>query len=205
MIRGLDVSKDQGDINWYDVAAWTDPTTGQKLEFAFIKATDGITTQDPQYKANLAGAQTHGLTAYPYHFFRPLDDGLAQAQNFLQTVGSCSKMMLDLEYVGGTLGPEQWASIPAADRVKKVQAFLAQMQKAGIKVVIYTVRCFIEELFPNCLWLADYPLAISHPAQPGRLPAPWTDWYYWQDPAAGHITGIQGAVDLDYLNDGLSE
>ena len=200
MIKGLDVSEDQGVIDWKQVA-------GAGFQFAFIKATDGLPTAkdsgvEPFYVSNTQGARAAGLIIYPYHFFRPMEDGATQANHFLDVTRNPDSMMLDIEYIGGTISVEEWAAISPDVRVARVQAFLARMKETGITVIIYTTRCFIEELLPNCKWLADYPLCISHPGQPGALPKPWTDWYYWQDPSAGRIPGINGPVDLDYLNDG---
>ena len=60
-VRGVDVSRYQGDIDWPVLA-------GQGIDFAFIKATEGSTLVDPRFAANLDGATAAGLRVGAYHF-----------------------------------------------------------------------------------------------------------------------------------------
>src|SRR5262249_34286320 len=74
--KGIDVSHYQGTIDW---AAVNDGGIG----FAFMKATEGLTFVDSTFAANWSGAKAHGVVRGAYHFFRPQDDGIQQADFFL--------------------------------------------------------------------------------------------------------------------------
>ncbi len=195
MIKGIDVSHQQGDIDWKAVAA-------SGVQYAFIKATEGITVQDAKYQANLAGAESAGIAAHPYHFFIPMDDADRQADNFLAVAGKPQSMALDLEYIGGDTTLEEWAQIALDVRIARVQKFLARMKDAGVMPVIYIEKSFYDEILPGCKWLNEFVLWICHyNTKPGPLPDAWTDWYHWQY-NVGTCPGVKGPVDLDYLNDG---
>jgi GH25 family lysozyme M1 (1,4-beta-N-acetylmuramidase) len=76
-ISGIDVSHFQGTINWSSVAA-----AGK--QFAFAKATEGVTYVDPTVGTNTAGARAAGLLVGVYHFAHPdTNTAAAEAQHFL--------------------------------------------------------------------------------------------------------------------------
>ena len=94
-VRGVDVSEYQGTIYWNKLSAGQD--------FAFIKATEGSSHQDPAFAANFQGAAEAGLLSGAYHFFSFESPGETQAENFLQTVGSLSGRLppvVDVELYG---------------------------------------------------------------------------------------------------------
>ncbi|HYG61751.1 MAG TPA: glycoside hydrolase family 25 protein [Thermoanaerobaculia bacterium] len=191
-IRGIDVSKYQGTIDWSQVA-----TAG--LSFVFMKASEGITSVDPELSANWSGARTAGLLRGAYHFYRPGDDPTQQAEHFLATVqlgpGDLPPV-LDVETADG---------VSADDIVQGVATWLDVVQKAtGRTPIIYTSHGFWDSLgsthlggYP--LWIAEY--GVSSPV----VPAGWTRWTFWQYSDSGTVAGIQGAVDLDVFQGSLEE
>src|SRR6202042_3382786 len=66
-ITGPDVSASQGAIDWNAVAA-----AGHG--FAFIRATSGVSTVDPQFESNWQGAGAAGLRRGAYHVAAPQPD-----------------------------------------------------------------------------------------------------------------------------------
>lgn len=66
-ITGLDVSADQGPIDWDRVAS-----AGHG--FAFIRATTGVDTVDPQFASNWERAGAAGIRRGAYHLAEPADD-----------------------------------------------------------------------------------------------------------------------------------
>ncbi|MCA9229348.1 MAG: glycoside hydrolase family 25 protein [Planctomycetales bacterium] len=62
-VDGIDVSKWQGTINWTSVK-------NDGIDFAFVKATEGVNYIDPKYHANMQGAAAAGVMVGPYHFTR---------------------------------------------------------------------------------------------------------------------------------------
>jgi lysozyme len=191
-IRGIDVSKYQGTIDWGRVA-----TAG--LAFVFIKASQGITGVDPELSANWSGAQTAGLLRGVYHFFQPGDDPAQQAEHFLATSPLGARDLppvLDIETAG---------SLHPSEIVQGVETWLPKVQEAtGRTPIIYTSPGFWKTLgatqfgrYP--LWIAEY--GVSTPI----VPAGWSRWTFWQYSESGTVPGIQGAVDLDLFQGSLEE
>ena len=58
---GIDVSRFQDSINWSKVAK------NSKIEFVYIKATEGASIKDPMYKYNVKKAREAGLLQQPHH------------------------------------------------------------------------------------------------------------------------------------------
>src|SRR5262249_5104026 len=79
-LEGVDVSHWDGAIDWSKVA-------GSGRAFAIAKATEGTSFLDPQFHTNWTGMKSAGLVRGAYHFFRPADSGVAQADWFLSSVG----------------------------------------------------------------------------------------------------------------------
>ena len=96
-VVGIDVSSHQGKINWKEVYS-------SKINFAFIKATEGETFVDKRFKYNFSNAKKNKIIVGAYHFFRFNKGGKEQAYNFINNV-SLTPMdfppVLDVELHGG--------------------------------------------------------------------------------------------------------
>ena len=79
-VRGVDVSSYQGEIDWTTVAA--EPN----LKFAFLKATEGRSWEDPYFDENWKLTKRAGLRRGAYHFYRPNRDAAEQATFFATVV-----------------------------------------------------------------------------------------------------------------------
>ena len=79
-IRGIDVSSHNGMMN-------LDAAAKDGVEFVFIKASEGATFRDPNFRLNYTKARHAGLMTGAYHFFRFDVDGVSQAVNFLRAIG----------------------------------------------------------------------------------------------------------------------
>lgn len=185
-INGIDVSHNDGDINWAAVAA-------QGVQFAWIKATEGNDFKDPAFAKNVAGALAHGVRPYAYHFFIPGDNPADQANNFLSVVSGSGvrAAAVDLETKG--LDYAIAATDPAGTNV---QEFLDLISTLGLPLFVYATKSFLGQYYPQAGFLASF----------GRWVAKWTDgqptdtWAFWQWTDSGQVPGISGDVDLDYFN-----
>lgn len=83
-IHGIDVSRWQERIDWQRVAKMRD--NGIRLQFAFIKATEGEKLVDPYFSRNWQLSRENGLLRGAYHYFSPSVSASVQARIFLQTV-----------------------------------------------------------------------------------------------------------------------
>jgi lysozyme len=187
---GIDVSQDQGEVDWAAVA-------GAGYAFTFIKATDGQDYADPQFAQNWAGAKAAGLLRGAYHFFRAEDDPAVQAEWFWKTVGGPGELPMVVDV-------EESMEQPDSVVIANLTQFLASLQQwTGQQPMIYTDPGFWDGLgtsgFGNyLLWVADY--GASEP----QVPSGWTLWDFWQYSQSGQVAGIQGAVDLNVYSGPLA-
>jgi lysozyme len=185
--QGIDVSHYQGTVSWPEVRQ-------AGIEFAFAKATEGLTWTDPQLAVNWQGMKAAGLLRGAYHFFEPADDAAAQAQFFLQTVQLAAgdlPPVLDVETAGSSPtalweGVETWLQTVAA--ATQVQPFLY------LDPTFANTNLAPASLSAYPLWIADY--GATEPT----LPAGWSSWLLWQHSQSGTVPGVAGAVDLDLLD-----
>lgn len=189
LAQGIDVSQDQGTVDWASVQA-------AGIAFVFVKATDGETYVDPNFAQNWAGAKAAGLLRGAYHFFRAEDDPQAQAEFFWKTVGGVGElpMVVDVEE---SMGQSNSAVI------SNLTSFLASLQQwTNRQPMIYTDPGFWNGLGTSAfgdypLWVADYGVAAP------TMPAGWTLWDFWQHSETGSVAGIQGNVDLNVFSGSL--
>lgn len=189
-VKGVDVSYYQGNIDW--AAAKNDG-----VEFAFVRISDGLGTIDNKFEQNWAGTKAAGILRGAYQFFRPNQDAIAQADLFLDKLGTMEANdlppVIDVEAAGG-LGPAAIAAQVGIwiDRVKAA---------TGMTPIIYTGFYFWRDSvgaaeFPGSpLWHAQYTSAECP-----NIPPPWTDWALWQFTASGRVDGIAGDVDTNRFN-----
>ncbi len=183
-IPGIDVSHYQGTVNWPQVA-------GAGMAYAFVKATQGVSTVDSQFAVNWPGVKAAQLLRGAYHFYQPGDDPQQQAEHFL-SVASLEPgdllPVLDIETMG---------SQTAGEIVQGIGVWLQTVQTAiGRGPIVYTAPGFWNGLgtqqfgmYP--LWVAEY--GVSSP----KIPAGWTSWAFWQSSETGSVAGVTGSVDLD--------
>ena len=194
-IHGIDVSRHQGIISWQDVK---DMHVGNvKIDFAFIKATEGISRVDEQFRRNWFYARKSGIITGAYHFFIASKSGKAQAENFLETVhfqkGNLYPV-LDVEETYGT-------SVNILQQ--RISDWLIMVEnKYHVKPIIYTnvdfYKTFLAGRFDN------YPLWVAHYIVQDK-PRIERDWIFWQHNEAGHVNGIGSFVDFNiYYGDSTS-
>ena len=194
IIRGVDVSKYQGDIDW-DVLA------SQDIAFAYIKATEGTDIVDRNFEYNWENAKKTKLRIGAYHFFRFDEDGDAQGRHFADTVDPVSRMLppvLDIELYGKYETHE-----PTVEEVDAVlEPCLDRMRRAyGVEPVIYTSRYFYETYirgkYDNPIWIADHQMRDTLPDG--------EDWAFCQYTYEGQMDGYSGDskyIDLDVFHGG---
>lgn len=187
-MKGIDVSKWQGSINWNAVKY-------AGIEFAIIKAggSDNGFYQDPYFEANYNGAKSAGMHVGAYYFVGPgctsAADGAADAKRFLAMLAG---KQLDLPVYIDFEAP---AGNNKAGNTQACIGFGDVMEKAGYYCGVYAsdLSGFQSRLNKNDLkrftwWVARY----------GGKPSYATEqMHIWQYTDAGHVGGIAGKVDMD--------
>lgn len=186
MIRGIDVSRWQGEIDWRSVAS-------DGIAFAWIKATDGARGIDKSFAKNWAGALYAEVKRGAYHFMRA-GPGREQAEHFLRIYPGGGELppVLDLERADDTkevpniLESLAWIEIVAAE--------------TGVQPMVYTSPSFAQELrFEVHPGLARCDLWVAHwGVKTPRVPRPWTTWRARQT-GVGRVAGVRGEVDVNVM------
>lgn len=190
-VKGMDVSYYEESIDWNTVRA-------NGIEFAIIRATDGLQFPDPKFPAYWAGAKAAGVIRGAYQFFRPAQDPIAQANLLLSRMGPPQPgdlpPVLDVEVSGGLTPAEVAAAVRAwVDHVA---------QEIGRQPIIYAGLYSWHDLTGNTdvttspLWVAQYTAAPCP-----NIPSPWTRWLMWQHSSTGSVPGIPGSMlDINLFN-----
>lgn len=184
-LRGIDVSRHQGIIDWPRVAA-------DDVSFAIIKASEGGDYVDQQFARNVTAARAAGIAVGAYHFFTLCRPGAEQAANFLAQIADARVLLppaVDLEYEGNCKAK------PPAEKVRaELEAFLGPVEAAfGRPAIFYVTYGFYDDYYSSLPKRALWTRWIAWPPQT-------RDWLIWQYHNRGHVDGIGGDVDLDILN-----
>ena len=194
-MKGIDVSRYNGAVNWAQVNA-------SGLDFALVKAGYGndISQKEPLFDTDVSGALAHRLAVGAYWFGYAVspEDARKEAAVF-QAVLSPYRGKLafpgayDFEDDSLRYFREQTGREPANAEIDAIaRAFLDSMKAAGWYVCLYTNLDFIRTgRFPAAtlkaydLWLADYSGSPDYPCG------------IQQTSDTGTVPGISGDVDLD--------
>jgi lysozyme len=191
-VSGFDVSSYQGSVDWAAVA-------GAGLGFAYVKATEGLTFNDPQFARNWSVSKERGIPRGAYHFFHFNDDPVAQAEFFLASAAPNAGDLLPAVDVEVTDGVTDVTRL-----VDALSAFITRVEQAmaGKRMLVYTGFGFWNASFHGSDAFAGHPLWIAEyngDATP-VLPGGWNNWIVWQHSSNGTVPGITGSVDLNVLN-----
>ena len=163
-----------------------------ELQFAFIKATEGIGNIDPYFKRNWKKSKQAGIKRGAYHFFIATKDGRLQAQNFIKSVTLQSgdlPPVIDIEHAYSAK-PEQLRMV-LKEWLDVVENYF------HVRPIIYTYLDFYDKNLKG--YFDDYPLWVAHYLQPHQ-PRINRDWTFWQHSEQGHVNGIQSRVDFNVFN-----
>jgi lysozyme len=187
--KGIDVSHFQGRINWKDVKK-------EKIDFAFIKATDGYFFKDKYFLYNWQETKKMGIRRGAYHFFRNCLKGKKQAENFIKLVPVDKESLppvIDLELFRNCK-----EDIEKEKLINEIQTFLDTIESHYQKtpIIYYQYEFYLKYMMGEFkkypLWVSD----IYHSDKPYVFEE--RNWSYWQYNAKGLVKGIQGNVDLNY-------
>lgn len=193
-VIGLDVSEYQGKIRWSYV-----DTIEEKypLHYVFVRATVGKDRIDHQFKRNWLGAKENKMIRGAYHYYRPNENSLEQAELFIKTVklkkGDLPPV-LDIE------------KLPKEQSLERLKIGLRRWLKAvelhyGVRPIIYTGEKyyddFLKEEFSDYLfWIANYNFYREEIQD---------DWLFWQFTEKAKVPGIDYKVDVNIYNGDLQQ
>lgn len=189
-IHGIDISRHQGNISWSAVKAMQ--VADIKLDFAYIKATEGLTKVDVFYKRNWSKCRALHIPHGAYHYYLANKSGAQQAINFIKTVklqpGDLPPVV-DVEKLFGTKPDVMHVEL-------KLWLNMIETQY-GVRPIIYTYVDFYERYLGKDF--DNYPLWIAHYVQ-RRQPRIKRDWLFWQFNEHGTVNGISYNTDFNVFN-----
>ncbi|XPE65735.1 GH25 family lysozyme [Shigella flexneri] len=182
-IHGIDVSRWQERIDWQRVAKMRD--NGIRLQFAFIKATEGEKLVAPYFSRNWQLSRENGLLRGAYHYFSPSVSASVQARLFLQTVDfSQGDFPAELDIRTGNYRQKNYASGKSVAK---------NGRKNGEKPIIYSGAVFYHTNLAG--YFNEYPWWVAHYYQ-RRPDNDGIAWRFWRLSDRGQVDGIDGPVDL---------
>ncbi len=184
---GIDVSHHQDKINWKQVSEMRD--LGKKVDFVFMKATQGNYLTDNQFSRNWSEAKDYNIKRGAYLFFDPRRNGKSQAQYFIRKAklkkGDFAPV-IDFEDLYGVH--------PEKARKRFIACAKLLKRHYGIEPILYTYSDFYRTNLTEDF--EKYPLWIAHYKSYGK-PRIDHDYCIWQFSDRGRMNGIKGNVDFN--------
>lgn len=183
-MKGIDVSKHQGNVNWSHVKA-------DGVEFAIARAGIGC-KEDIQFRNNYAGCKSNGIPigVYWYSYATSEAEARQEAAACLQVLKGKTfefPVYYDVEEKKQfALGKSKCSAI--------AKAFLETVEKAGYWVGLYSSKAYLESYFTDevktkyAVWVAHY--GVDKTTYHGQ-------YGIWQKSSTGKVYGISGNVDID--------
>ena len=191
---GIDVSEYQGKISW----SYVDTIEKKnKKHFGCIRATAGNDAVDRRFKRNWEGAKKNKMIRGAYHYYRPNENSLEQAELFIKTV------RLQKGDLPPVLDIEKLPKNQSMTNLKKgLRRWLQAIENHyKVKPIIYTGEKyyddFLKEEFSDYLfWIANYNFYREEIQD---------DWLFWQFTERAAVPGIEGNVDVNIYNGDLQQ
>lgn len=185
-IKGIDVSKWQGNIDWAAVKNYG-------MQFAFVRVGHGTHELDSYYDRNMRGANAVGLPVgvYFYSTATTVEQSIEDAKFVINSMKGYTvsyPVVVDVEdrAIQGNLSKAQVTAI--------TKAFCDEIRAAGYTPMFYCDEdWFRSKIDASQLqnverWIARYNVTYSEDISRG----------IWQTCSTGRIDGIQGNVDIDF-------
>ncbi|MBP4137850.1 glycoside hydrolase family 25 protein [Flavobacterium geliluteum] len=193
-VVGIDVSEFQGVIDWDDVEMLEEK---YPVQFVFVRATAGNDRVDRQFKNNWLEAKKHKIIRGAYHYYRPNENSIEQANLFIKTV------KLKKGDLPPVLDIEKLPKNQPLDSLKKgLKRWLNKVESHyGVRPIIYTgeryYSDFLQDGFGEYLfWIANYNFYREKMDE---------EWLFWQFTEKATVPGIERSVDVNIYNGDLEQ
>ena len=186
---GIDISEYQGNINWQKLKLIDEV---YEINFILVRATAGNDRVDSQFVNNWENAKTKKIIRGAYHYYRPNENSLKQANFFIKTV------KLQKGDLPPVLDIEKLPKNQSLDSLKVgLKRWLLRVENYyGVKPIIYSgdkyFTNFLEKQFSGyTFWIANYSIFDETINK---------NWRFWQFSENAIVDGIEGNVDLNIFN-----
>ena len=194
-VHGIDVSHHQGAISWKGVSKMA--YKHMRIQFVFMKATQGSYFVDPHFDRNWRQAGRAGVPRGAYHFFDPSQNAIDQVENFRK------KVKLNKGDLPPVLDVERRGNLPLFEFHYAVLTWLQEVERIyGVRPIVYTYASFYRDYLSPIL--GDYPLWVAHYTN-SAAPSISRNWHFWQLSDRSNIDGISTFVDFNVFNGTAAE
>lgn len=193
--KGIDVSRNQGDIDWEKVAA-------DGVEFVIIKVgargwgAEGNLLPDARFEEYIAGASAAGLKIGVYFYSQAIteEEALEEANLVLDAVAGYDlayPIVYDVEKTAEKKGRMNQLSVE--ERTRMAQVFIERIKEAGYTPMIYSNMEMWSVLIDMAAfedvekWFAYYGPSLYFPYE----------YAVWQYSETGVVDGIKEKVDMN--------
>ena len=194
-IRGIDVSKYQGTLDWRKVAF-------SDVRFAFIRIgyrgyETGKMVMDENFRYNIENALANGIPVGVYFVTKAItaEEGKEEAQWIINNIRAYNvtwPVVMDFE--GAKDETDRTYGMDSDTRDEIILAFCNTLKDAGYTPMLYggigtyMTKMHIDKLEGINKWFAMY---FNEPHFPYAM-------QIWQATDSGKVDGIKGNVDIDY-------
>lgn len=188
-MKGIDVSKHQGYIDWKKVKA-------AGIDFAIIRAGYGQTYKDERFDEYVKGCIDNNIKIGFYWFLycTNVAEAIKNAEKFHTVICNYKskismKVWCDFEYDTDKKANAKGVVFTKASRTDCVNAFCKKLESYGYEVGNYANQDYLN----NKLNAINYPLWFAkYSAAKGSR-----ECLMWQYTSSGSVSGIAGKVDMD--------
>ena len=185
--QGIDVSEEQGPIEWWAVKAGG-------ADFAYLRATSGADWRDTRFATNWGEVYATGMRRGALHVYSLCRLAVDQANNFNTTVPRASDALpaaVEIDF------SEDCASRPVRDVVlNELRRFLSMVEAHTGKPVLLKISKRFDAAYqvtaaiPRPVWAVQDFFPPDYAARP---------WRMWQANDMRRIDGVDGAVNWDVV------
>lgn len=188
-IKGIDVSNNNGSIDFSQVAA-------DGVEYVYLKATEGQSFKDGTMERFYNDCKNNGLKVGAYHFLVGTSSPEAQAQNFY-------KKIKDYEWDLVPMMDIETNFVDLSDYVVRFVA--AWKQLSPLQLGIYSYTSFLNYISDAAETIKDFPFwEANYNNNPWNLSSNFfTNRIGHQYTEKGSISGVSEACDVNVFTEGV--
>lgn len=183
-IKGIDVSKWQGNIDWTAVK-------NDGVQFAMLRASYGSSTVDPTFETNYQNAKANGIAvgAYHYSYATTLEKATTEVNFFLSELQGKQfeyPICIDIE-------DSSQRKVDQETLTQIALLYLDKLSAAGYYPIIYTSKTWFTSVLDDTQltsydhWLSQWSSSITYSGAVA----------IWQYTSNGTVSGINSRVDMN--------
>lgn len=204
MRKGIDVSDNQGYIDWSKVKA-------AGVEFSILRSVRRSGNPDKQLASNIAGCLANGISFdfYKYSYALSCAEAITEVKRVVEVLAGYGVKPSKNTVIWMDVEDATQMALSTADLTAVVQAFKEEVLSSGFEFGLYMGKYRYEtgeinlNLFDDHTWIARYYNGyntMKFGTEPDEKYVPKVktgSLWGWQYTSSGRVDGINGNVDLD--------